>query len=94
VRDLAEHRRTRSNSAQTPAFPHDPTQSEIRSGHIAQRNIGSEFRRTWITVVRPNTDYVCRMVMPPSTAMVTPLTKLDAGRQRLSVMWATSSGKP
>lgn len=37
---------------------------------------------------------VWRIDMPPSTGMIAPLTKLDAGRQRLSVMCATSSGSP
>ena len=37
---------------------------------------------------------VWRMVMPPSTGIMAPLTKLPAGRHRLSAMWATSSGAP
>lgn len=37
---------------------------------------------------------VWRIDMPPSTGMIAPLTKLAAGRHRLSVMWATSSGRP
>ena len=32
--------------------------------------------------------------MPPSTGITAPLTKLDAGRHRLSVICATSSGSP
>lgn len=38
--------------------------------------------------------YVWRIDMPPSTGIVAPLTKLALGRQRASVMWATSSGWP
>ena len=35
-----------------------------------------------------------RMVRPPSTGRVTPVTNEAAGRQRLSVICATSSGSP
>ena len=38
--------------------------------------------------------YVWRIDMPPSTGMIAPLRKLAAGRHRLSVIWATSSGSP
>ena len=37
---------------------------------------------------------VWRIVMPPSTGMIAPFRKLAAGRHRLTVICATSSGSP
>lgn len=71
--------------------------NEVRPGPIeAGRNRSSPLRLMGPGSLRliPAADQAFLAMSPPSTGIVAPVMNDAAGRHRLAVMWATSSGSP
>src|SRR5258705_9185459 len=59
-------------------------------GHLARRRAS----RFCPATTKSQAPHALRAISPPSTGMIAPVRNDAAGRHRLSVMWATSSGSP
>ena len=74
----------------------DPRADEVDPGSAAYHHSALKTRVNALVVLRSirGTHYALRAISPPSTGMIAPVRNDAAGRHRLNVMWATSSGSP
>ena len=95
--DVTERGSESSPRTDPPSVPKRAPRRTAAVERVRRRSASCRFRD--LAVFHPRVDgrdagQVWRIDMPPSTGMIAPLTKLADGRHRLSVMCATSSGKP